>query len=339
VSNEAQANAPIVNMAAIRKGISLALLLGAAPTIAAGYDLSTHPVATGAVGTTATSAKRSQNLRVQRITAPQHQQQQEVVAVHNATTQAVAPQPQVVTAKKASMVDMMAAESKPAAMPPSGEAMVTELHQELDEVRQHRTNIAQLQQTLTADVALLRESSALQRASATQQSRTMAKLQVRKTEQLVKDLSSMLRDSRAEAVEDAKMLLQQATEVRNAADTLATEASNEIHMLSSKAAPAKGAGHHGGRHRHTSAAAASAVPDDAAKAVAAAAMPPAVTVAPSAVEAVPPIVVAAAPHQTAATAEASKAVLPAVRTTANGTIAAKASSDSNAADADLDDDE
>jgi len=131
--------------------------------------------------------------------------------------------------------------------PPSGEAMVTELEQELKEVKQHRTNIAQMQQALTADVALLRESSALQRVSATRHSRKAAQLQVRRSEQLVKDLSAMLRDSRADAVEDAKTMLNEATEVREAADVLATEASAQLASLAPKA------GRHADQRRSTEA--------------------------------------------------------------------------------------
>jgi len=321
--------------ALLRKGLFFALLLGAAPaTMAAEIDLSIHPpivAGAGAAGSTSKGAKRSQYLRA---APPQQQLQQEVLAVHNATTEAVvAPQPQ------ASMVDMLAAESRPAAaLPPSGEAMVTELQQERDEVRQHRTNIAQLQQTLTADVALLREGSALQRASATQESRTMAKLQVRRTEQVVKDLSSMLRDSRAEAIEDAKALLQQAKEVRSAADDLAREASNEIQLLSSKTASAAGAiARPGGHHRHTSpTVAATAVPEDAARAVAKAVALPvaAATVA-------PPRAVLEAPAMAAVGPAAAALAVPKNGTAAVAakTAASSSSVSSDAADADLDDDE
>jgi len=135
-------------------------------------------------------------------------------------------------APKASMVDMKVPGELASSLPPSGQAMVAELRQEIKEVKQHRTNIVQLQQALTADVALLRESSALQRVSATRHSKNVAKAQVRKSEQVVKEMSAMLRDSKREAAEDTKSLLAEATDVRAAADALAAEATAQLHLLS-----------------------------------------------------------------------------------------------------------
>merc|ERR1719330_1676843 len=115
--------------------------------------------------------------------------------------------------------------------PGAGRSVVAQLRQELQEVKQHRANIVQMQQALSADAALLRESSILQRSAATPRGRTAAQMQLRKTEQIVKDLSAMLRESRMSAMLDAKTMLGQATEVRAAADALAAEASAQLRAL------------------------------------------------------------------------------------------------------------
>jgi len=126
--------------------------------------------------------------------------------------------------------------------PPADEAsspVIAQLRSELQETKQRRMNIMQLQQALSADVALLRESSALQRVAATPHSRSAAQVQVRKTEALVKELSGMLRESRVEAVEDAKQALREAQEVAKAAGELAAEAERQVKLLSSSRQSAK----------------------------------------------------------------------------------------------------
>lgn len=163
--------------------------------------------------------------------------------LHSHTITAVASQvaTQAPVAPIASMVDMHESKDVTASTPETGAAMVSQLQQELKEVKQKRMNIIQMQKALTADVALLRESSALQRVSATRHSRIAAQIQVRKTEQLVKDLSSMLRDSRLDAIDNAKTLLHDANQVRAAADALASEATAQLHSLSPRS------GHHSHR--------------------------------------------------------------------------------------------
>ncbi|CAK0805630.1 unnamed protein product, partial [Prorocentrum cordatum] len=63
---------------------------------------------------------------------------------------------------------------------------VSQLHQELAEVKQHRINVKQLQEALAADVALLRESTVLEKLSTSRRGRQVAELQLKKSEQLVK---------------------------------------------------------------------------------------------------------------------------------------------------------
>jgi len=103
-------------------------------------------------------------------------------------------------------------------------AAVAGLQRELAEVKQDRANVKELQQALAAQVALLRESAALQRASTSARGRAAATKQVQKSEQLVKDITGMLRESREAATEGARAVLREVPEVRSMLDTLNVEA-------------------------------------------------------------------------------------------------------------------
>jgi len=107
------------------------------------------------------------------------------------------------------------------------------LQRELAEVRQNRANVRELQQALAAQVALLRESTALQRVSTSAHGRVAAMKQVQKSEQLVKDTSAMLKESRAAASESARNVLSEVAEVRATLDLLSTEARAQLQAFAS----------------------------------------------------------------------------------------------------------
>lgn len=112
--------------------------------------------------------------------------------------------------------------------PPPSAASATHFVQKLHEVQQRRANVVQVQKTLAAEVALLRESAVLVKTSVSQDSRNQANNQVKKTEALVKGTTAMLRESRTEAVEDAKRVLEEVAETQTQLDGLRKEATDEL---------------------------------------------------------------------------------------------------------------
>jgi len=111
------------------------------------------------------------------------------------------------------------------------EALFSEMKLEIKMAKQQQANVHELEQALKADVALLRESGAMEQAAATPQTRSIAQAQVRKTEQLVKDLSMMLKSSRASALQDARNMLQKASEVQEVANEMAKVAREQMKVL------------------------------------------------------------------------------------------------------------
>merc|ERR1719183_3095851 len=91
---------------------------------------------------------------------------------------------------------------------------VKELEADLAEVKQMHQNVAAVERTLTADVALLRETASLQRMSGSAQARNAANVQLHQAEQLVKATEAMVIKSRGDAEDRAKAALQEATEVQ-----------------------------------------------------------------------------------------------------------------------------
>lgn len=124
---------------------------------------------------------------------------------------------------------------KPQSMQP---AVLKQLHNELMEVKQMHTNVATVEQTLAADVALLRESAMLQKMSTTQKGRADAQQQLRQVERLVKDTEAMVFRSRQTAVVRAREALQEAHEVQQAADALSQEAHSQLKFMETKKATA-----------------------------------------------------------------------------------------------------
>lgn len=115
------------------------------------------------------------------------------------------------------------------------------LKRELKEVEQSRANIRELQQALASQVALLRESTALERASTSARGRAAATRQVRKSEQLVKDTSAMLKESREDAADSARAVLRETAEVRTMLNTLSTEARGALQSFAAAHARDDGA--------------------------------------------------------------------------------------------------
>lgn len=115
-----------------------------------------------------------------------------------------------------------------------------QLKQELSEAQQRRANVGQLEKALAADIALLREGTALRKVSVSKRGRAAAEKQVRESEHVVKDTEGMLRESREAAAEDARAMLREAAEVRAAAEGLANEAKEQLHLFAISSKPVKG---------------------------------------------------------------------------------------------------
>lgn len=112
-------------------------------------------------------------------------------------------------------------------------SMLKGLKKELAEMKQRRVNINSLQQALAADVALLRESAALQRVSSSQEDRAVAAQQVRQSEQIVKDTGAMLRESRMAAMKDAQAVLRDQSALQTALEAVKTEAAEQLQAFQS----------------------------------------------------------------------------------------------------------
>lgn len=119
---------------------------------------------------------------------------------------------------------------KPAAQP----AALKQLQDDLVEVKQMHANVLAVEQTLAADVSLLRESATLQKMSSSPEARAAALQQVRQTERIVKDTEAMVVKSRENAVSRANLALREATEVQKAADALSAEARAQLKALKAK---------------------------------------------------------------------------------------------------------
>jgi len=122
-------------------------------------------------------------------------------------------------------------------------AVIKQLQDDLQEVKQMHTNVVAVEKTLAADVSLLRESALLERMSKSPKARAAAQQQLRQTERLVKDTEAMVKTSRVLAAQRARDALREAHEVQKAADELSKEASAQLKLAASKpkvaAAPAK----------------------------------------------------------------------------------------------------
>jgi len=124
-------------------------------------------------------------------------------------------------------------------------AVIKQLADDLQEVKQMHTNVVAVEKTLAADVSLLRESAKLEHMSKSPKARAAAQQQLRQTERLVKDTELMVKTSRVLAAQRARDALREAHEVQKAADELSKEASAQLKLAATKpkvaAAPIKAA--------------------------------------------------------------------------------------------------
>jgi len=126
----------------------------------------------------------------------------------------------------------------PQVAPPTSEfAALKQLRDDLVEVRQMHTNVATVEQTLAADVHLLRESAKLQKMSTSAKARKSALQQLRQVKQLVKDTEAMAVQSRINAVARAREALSEARQVQKAADALSAEAQAQLSESGNAALP------------------------------------------------------------------------------------------------------
>jgi hypothetical protein len=107
---------------------------------------------------------------------------------------------------------------------------VKQLQASLSEAKQFRVNVATVEKTLAANVALLRQSAGLAKTwrELSPEAGEIAKMQLHRAEALVKAAEGMVLNSRAQAVEGARVALQQAGDVQSAADALAAEAEKQL---------------------------------------------------------------------------------------------------------------
>lgn len=115
---------------------------------------------------------------------------------------------------------------------------VKQLHSDLAEMKQLNGNIKTLEQTLAADVTLLRESANLERVSTSARGRKAAKEQVKQAEEMVKDTEAMVKRSRSYAKSAAHRALSEAQAARKAADALSAEASTQLKGLKTRSVAA-----------------------------------------------------------------------------------------------------
>jgi len=119
---------------------------------------------------------------------------------------------------------------------PAAAGAVVQLQSDLAEVKQMHKNVATVEQTLAADVALLRETATLQKMASSTGTRAAANVQLHQAEQLVKATETMVLKSRGDAEERAKAALREATEVQKAVDALVEEAKTQVAQVKAKAA-------------------------------------------------------------------------------------------------------
>jgi|Transcript_83283 hypothetical protein len=101
---------------------------------------------------------------------------------------------------------------------------LTQLTDELAEVKQLHANVVTAEQALGADVTLLRESAMLERVATSSADRAAGHRQVIEAEKIVKEAEVLVKESRESAVARASDALREANDVRKAADELTTEA-------------------------------------------------------------------------------------------------------------------
>jgi len=107
---------------------------------------------------------------------------------------------------------------------------ITQLEENLAEMKQRRAHVKQLEQALKSDASLLRESTVLEKVSKSAHGHEVALKQVKQAAQLVKGTEEMLRESRQEAIDSSHEMIKEADAVRSAADALGAEAKDQLKL-------------------------------------------------------------------------------------------------------------
>jgi hypothetical protein len=110
-------------------------------------------------------------------------------------------------------------------------ALAAPLNKEMEELKESRTNIGQLEDALRADVSLLRESAKMQRVAHSRRGREAAAKQTKRSEQLVKVTSAMIKESRASSALEARRALRHSAGAKAAAEALEVEAQADLKNL------------------------------------------------------------------------------------------------------------
>lgn len=129
------------------------------------------------------------------------------------------------TSSKRAVAEQLVIETVDASPP---RPALTQLSDELTEVKQLRANVATAEKALEADVSLLRESAMLERVATSSSDRLAAHRQVVETEKIVKEAEVLVKESRASAVARAQSALREASDVQKAADELSAAAMGEL---------------------------------------------------------------------------------------------------------------
>eukprot|EP00929_Paragymnodinium_shiwhaense_P027860 TRINITY_DN16259_c0_g1_i1.p2 TRINITY_DN16259_c0_g1~~TRINITY_DN16259_c0_g1_i1.p2 ORF type:complete len:215 (-),score=83.53 TRINITY_DN16259_c0_g1_i1:151-795(-) len=110
-------------------------------------------------------------------------------------------------------------------------SLLENISEEVAEVKQTATEVKETEGALKADVAMLRQSTKMHRVARSRGSKLRTKRQVERGEQLVKVATSMVEDSRADAVDAARHALSEAAAIRKAVDELSSEAHGVLRKL------------------------------------------------------------------------------------------------------------
>eukprot|EP00746_Dinoflagellata_sp_MGD_P164608 gnl/MRDRNA2_/MRDRNA2_93327_c0_seq1.p1 gnl/MRDRNA2_/MRDRNA2_93327_c0~~gnl/MRDRNA2_/MRDRNA2_93327_c0_seq1.p1 ORF type:complete len:191 (+),score=71.72 gnl/MRDRNA2_/MRDRNA2_93327_c0_seq1:81-653(+) len=105
------------------------------------------------------------------------------------------------------------------------------LRDELAELKRNQINVQQLEHTAVASKALLHESQEMRRVAVNLRSRHAYDQQVHDSVQVQKEATGLLQAGMAEATDEAREALQEATVVQSVAKSLAAEASAQLKML------------------------------------------------------------------------------------------------------------
>jgi len=121
-------------------------------------------------------------------------------------------------------------DAKVAPMAIVADPTVAELQQGFSELKQRRTNALQLKQAIAANAALVRESGVLAKISRGH-AQAEAVWQVKQSVQVLKETEAMADRSRLDALQGARVAMQEAAAIRAVADQLTQEASQQVKLF------------------------------------------------------------------------------------------------------------